>query len=220
MSNAIFFNPPLEAHWLGHQFVEIYKDKLYEPFLRGKKDLTIIDVGGNLGLTSYYFAQFAKDIYTLEPDAECYGLMTQQFEYNKLTQVHPINKALYTENGEFELWNNESNKTMSSLNRAIHDGKSEPQLVPTITLDKLFEDNNIHHVDLMKLDCEGAEYEILGHESFSKVADKIDVIIGEIHSWANRNPNQLKESLTNRGFRFEWLPKKDPNDAQLFVAQK
>ena len=89
-----------------------------------------------------------------------------------------------------------------------------------LSLNKLFEENDIKHVDLLKLDVEGSEYQILGHESFSKVADKIDLIIGEIHIWADRNPNQLKEALTNRGFKFEWLGRKDENNPGLFVAKK
>lgn len=217
--HAIFFNPPLETNYLGHQISEIYRQGLYEPLLRGRSNLTILDIGGNIGMTSYYFSQFAKDIYTLEPKQELFDILTKMVEFNKLTNVHPIKKALYMDNGEFDLWSNESNKTMSSLNRSVSDGKTAPELVQTITIDKLFEDNGITHVDLMKLDCEGSEYEILGHESFSNVADKIDCIIGEVHSWGNRNPNQLKEALTNRGFKFEWLPQPE-GEAKIYIARK
>src|SRR3954469_16916993 len=109
MSHAIFFNPPLESHWLGHQFEEIYKTKLYEPYLRGKKDLTIIDAGGNVGLTSYYFSQFAKDVYTLEPVQEYSDLIRQMLEYNKVENVHLIQKALYMEDGKFPFFHNSGN---------------------------------------------------------------------------------------------------------------
>jgi FkbM family methyltransferase len=216
MSHAIFFNPPLESHWLGHQFEEIYKTKLYEPFLRGRSDLTIIDAGGNVGLTSYYFSQFAKDVYTLEPVQEYSDLIRQMLSYNEVKNVHLIQKALYLENGKFPFFHNSGNKTMSSLNQAISDGKLPPEEVETITLDKLFADNNIEHCDLFKLDIEGSEIEVLSSEGFRLVAPKIDLIIGERHSWSNRNPNQLNEALKNNGFVVETVP----HDADLFVARR
>ena len=216
-AHAIFFNPPLENHWLGHQFEEIYKTKLYEPYLRGKKDLTIIDAGGNVGLTSYYFSQFAKDVYTLEPFPEMFELIKQMIEYNEIDKiVHPIQKALYIENGKFGFGGPESNKTMQSLHSAVWTNGKPDLEVEAIDLVTLFKENNIEHVDLLKMDIEGSEYEVFGHSSFSDVADKIDMIIGESHQWANRHPNQLKDALENRGFEFQWMP----HDAQLFVAQK
>ncbi len=213
---GFFFNPPLETNFWGHIFEELYKTKLYAPYVEGKKLKMCLEIGGNVGLCAYYFAQHFDEVISLEPNQEVLDLMNHMLEFNKITNVKTLKQALYIENGQFPLWKNESNKTMSSLNKAIHDGKSEPEKVETITLDKLFADNNIEHCDLLKLDCEGAEYEVLGHESFSLVADKIDCIIGESHAWANRNKNQLKESLQNRGFDFKWLP----HDADLFIAQK
>jgi FkbM family methyltransferase len=118
--------------------------------------------------------------------------------------------------GKFAFGGPDNNKTMGTLHMSQwQDGKPK-QEVECITLETLFKNENIEHVDLMKIDIEGSEYEVLGSSSFKAVAPKIDIVIGESHKWAGRNENQLRESLKNNGFNFQWLP----GDAQLFVATK
>ena len=105
---------------------------------------------------------------------------------------------------------------MYSLHQAVNDNSIPPEQVETITLDKLFEDEKIEHVNLLKLDVEGTEAEILGSDTFRKVAPKIDTIVMELHSWMGRHPNQIGESLKSNGFKVSQLP----NDATIVVAQK
>lgn len=214
--HAIFYYPPLELSYIGHQAEEIYKTKLYEPYLQGKKDLVIIDCGANMGMTADYFSQFARDVYAVEPAQNNCELIRKKMAFNEITNVHVIQKALYLENGSFPLFHNASNKTMSSLNQAIHDGQTPPEDVEAITLDKLFEEQGISHCDLLKLDIEGSEIEVLSSEGFRLVASKIDLIIGERHSWSGRDPNQLNEALKSNGFKVEVVP----HDADLFIAKK
>ena len=71
---------------------------------------------------------------------------------------------------------------------------------------------------LLKCDCEGSEVEIFSSISFKNVAYKIDVIVGENHSWNGRHPNQIREAMKNNGFTYEILPKIQPQDADIFVA--
>lgn len=213
---GFFFEPPLDSNFWGHIMAEVWKDRVYAPYIEGKKLKTCVEIGANLGIVSYYFSQHFDQVYALEPSKQHYDLLVKNTQGNGLTNVLPINKAVYIENGKFPFGGPTNNKTMRSLHTATwQDGKPD-ETVETITLDKLFKDNKIEHVDLMKIDCEGSEYEILGGEGFTKVADKIDLIIGEVHSWANRNRNQLNESLKNRGFEVTQLP----NDADIFVARR
>ena len=214
--NGIFFQPPLESNFIGHQMAEVYKDRVYAPYLEGKKDLTIIDIGANVGVVSYYFSQFAKQVFSLEPSKEHFEVLTAMLAFNKITNVKPINKAIFMKSGKFPFGGPNDNKTMRSLHMSTWQDNKPLEDVDCITLEDLFRDEKIEHCDLMKLDVEGSEYEILGSPSFKLVAPKIDVVIGESHKWAGRNENQLRESFKNNGFEFEWLKA----DAQLFVAKK
>jgi|SRR3989304_307962 len=213
--NGFFWEGKAEDNYLGHILAEIYREKVYAPFLEGKKDLTILDIGGNIGLTTYYFSQFASRVITLEPSKDHFACILKMLDFNQIKNVTPLNMALYMTDGEFELGHNQ-NKTMYSLHLAIKDQNIPSEMVPAVTLTTLFKDQGIDHVDFMKLDVEGSEYEILGHSTFAEVAPKIDSMLIEAHSWAGRHPNQLKESLKNRGFTVEQVQ----NDASLFYAHK
>ncbi|MEK9207812.1 MAG: FkbM family methyltransferase, partial [Patescibacteria group bacterium] len=214
--NSWFFEGSAEQNFIGHQAKEIYFDRIYAPFVEGKKDLTFLDLGANLGLVSYYFSQFAKKIFSVEPSAEHFACLSRMVSENKLEEIiTPINKAIYLKSGKFPLFHN-TNRTMRSLHTAVHDNSSPPETVDCITLDQLFDEYKIDHVDLLKLDIEGTEAEVLASEGFAKVADKIDLIIGESHNWMGRHSQQLIDALESRGFVYSVIP----GDAQLFCAQK
>ena len=213
---GIFWKGDIDKYFLGHQFEEIYKARIYAPYLENKKDSVVIDIGANIGVFTVYAQKYAKIVYALEPSLEHFDTLTRMIAHNRYVNVVPIRKAIYIENKKLAFGGPDNNKTMTSLHTATWQDGKPTENVDAITLDTLFKEQNIDHVDLMKIDVEGTEFEILAGEGFRKVADKIDVVIGETHSWANRHPNQLKESLKNNGFQVQSIP----NDADLFVATK
>lgn len=213
--HAIFFNPPIFNYFLGHQFAEVYKDKIYEPYLQGKSNLNILDIGANIGVTAYYFSHFGH-VWSVEPSSEHFAILETMIKFNRLDdKITPINKAIYIKQGQYEFHHNK-NKTMFSLHGAVDDQSTPIEKVEAIPLDQLFEENKIEHIDLLKLDVEGSEVEIFSSEGFAKVAPKIDMIITETHSWNGRNPNQIKDALESNGFKVKTIP----NDASIIVATK
>lgn len=223
MPHAIFFEPPITSNFLGHQFAEIYKDRVYSQFIEGKNLKTCLEVGANIGVVSYYFSQHFKEVYSLEPSLEHFEVLTKMIEYNKLDNVHPINKALFIKSGKYPLFHPldaegvENNKTMYSLHQGVanpQNAKSEE--VDCVTLPQLFADHGIEHVDFMKTDIEGSETELFSSDSFREVADKIDTIVVETHAWSGRHPNQILEAFKSNNFTVEQIP----NDATLLVARR
>lgn len=213
---GLFWYDDFDKYFLGHQAEEILKARIYKPYLEDKKDAVVLDIGGNVGLFSLYAAKYAKQVYTLEPSPEHCSLIRHMLEFNKITNVKLLENALYIDNGKFEYYTPENNKTMWSLHAAVNDGKSSPQGVDAITFDTLFKLENIEHVDLAKVDVEGSEYEIFASEGFRLVAPKIDTIVCEVHSWAGRNRNQINESFKNAGYKVATIP----NDADIIVATR
>ena len=211
---AIFWNDDIDAYYLGHQVSEIWRDRVYAPYLEDKHDLTILDIGANIGMFSLYAHKFAKQIYALEPSLEHFQLLSDMLVFNNIENVKPIRKALYIKSGEFDFWHN-PNKTMFSLHTAVSDG-SKPEKVEAITLKQLFDQEEITHVDLMKCDIEGTEVELFSGEAFAEVADKIDTIVVEVHDWNQRNPQQIVDAFKYRGFKVD----KIPSTANLLVAKR
>ncbi len=214
---AIFFYGSIESNWLGHQMAEIYKDGVYRPFLPLMKEGSLaLDIGGNIGLTSIFFSKYFERVITLEPSERHFECLNKNLVSNNVTNVKAIQKALYIKNAEFPFGGPTDNQTMRSLHTATwQDGKSDEK-VEAITIDKLFEEEGIDKVTLLKLDVEGSETEIVSSEGFAKVAPKIECLIGETHTWSGRHPNQFKDALKSNGFVFETIP----NDASLFIAKR
>lgn len=212
---AVIWKGDFDNYWLGHQFAEIFKDRIYAPYLENKPNAVVLDIGACIGVFTLYASKYAKMVYAIEPSVDHFDSLTRMLAFNQIKNVKPIRKAIFIENKQFPFFHNK-NRTMYSLHQQVEDNSQPQEVVDAITLDQLFKDEGIEHCDLLKLDVEGSEVEILSSLGFSKVAPKIDVIVGEIHAWNNRHPNQIKEALRNNNFTLEVVP----GDANLFVAKR
>ena len=213
--HGFFFVPPIENNYIGHQFAEIYRDRIYAPFVEGKTDMTILDIGANIGATAYYFSRYAKTVYAVEPSLEQFDILARMIAFNKIKNIVPVNKAIYIKNGTFPLFHNK-NKTMYSLHQNVNDNSSPSEDVETITIQGLMDTNKIDEVDLMKLDVEGSEVEILSSTSFKEVASRIKTIITERHAWSGRHENQLIDALKDVGYQVNQIP----TSADVLVATR
>lgn len=213
--HGLFFVPPIENSYIGHQAKEVYFDRVYEPFLKGKKIGTVVDIGGNVGVTTYYFSQFADRVITVEPAKEHFETINYMLKHNGIKNVTVVNKALYIKEGDYNFYHN-TNKTMYSLHTAVNDGSSAPEKVSTITIKNLFDQYDIQEVDLLKIDIEGSEPEIFAHPTFMEVAPKIKVLITERHAWNGRNPNQVDDALKMAGFTIQ----KANSQADIVIATR
>ena len=210
---GIFWYGDFDNYFLGHQFAEILKDRIYAPYLENIKNATVIDVGANLGAFSLYASKYAKQVYAIEPALIHFNAITEMLKFNGITNVKLIKKAIFIENKEFPLFHN-PNRTMYSLHTAVDAKQEPPEKVQAITLDQLFDDEKIEHCHLLKADIEGSEYELFAGQGFSKVATKIDVVVTERHEWGGRNKNQLDEAFKLNNFEVKTIP----SDADIVVA--
>jgi FkbM family methyltransferase len=213
--NAFFFRD-FDNCYLPEILKEMYRDRVYDPYLKGKKDLVMADFGANIGMFSYYAHDMAKVIYAVEPSKEHFEVLTKMIEFNGLERVKPIKKALSNKNGKTTFYHND-NTTMFSLKAEVNSRPSESEEVETIDFEQFFIENDIKHLDFVKIDIEGSEAEVFGSEAFSKVADKIDIIMGEFHSWTNLNPSQFANYLRDNNFNFKWA---NATEASLFIAER
>ena len=195
---------------------EIYIDKIYTQFLEGKENLVIMDCGANQGLFTLYASQFAKKVYSVEPSKEHVEVIKEMVRYNDIgDKVEIIQKAISHEDKEVILHHNK-NTTMYSLKENVADKSLGTEKVEGVRLDTLFERYKIKHVDFLKMDVEGVEVEIIGGKGFENVADKIDAIVVEWHTWSSRSPAQVFTTLNDYGFKMKRIPSK----ATLFGGDK
>jgi FkbM family methyltransferase len=182
---------------------EIFFDKLYAPLFVDKKDLTIVDVGANIGLFTLWAYPYAKKIYSVEPSAIHCETLRKMVTFNKMDKVEIIQKALSDKNGEMKLYHSE-NTTSYMLQPNVNKDPNDFEMVQTITINTLLKD--IPHIDILKVDIEGMEGTVFGNKDFDEVAGKIDQIVMEYHQWCGISIPLLMNTIRDRGFTVTQLP--------------
>lgn len=193
---ALFYpDVPFDTLFIPYIYREIYLEGLYVDITNDKKDMVIVDVGSNIGVTVQYFRDFAKKVYAIEPSSQHFEALKKNKTYNKWDNVEIFKLAIADKDGEMKLNTLEQNKTCHSL---INDYGQGGEMVKTQAFDTFFKENKIKKVDFMKFDVEGAEDMILRSEGFKKVADKIQAIEVEFHypTWTS-----LVEYMISLGFK-------------------
>nr|AIF11047.1 methyltransferase, FkbM family protein [uncultured marine thaumarchaeote KM3_48_E01] len=173
------------------QLATIWLTSEYEaPGFEIKENDTIIDVGGHIGLFMLFCEQFCHKgkIYCFEPELNNYRIFSDNVKLNNLENIHSFNMAISKQDGNVPLYLNDD-----SSGHSIFLKNSNSIQVESITLQKVFELNNIKKCNLLKLDCEGSEYEIINSlpDSYFSMIDKIII---EYH-FAKKYPKLLTELI-------------------------
>jgi FkbM family methyltransferase len=182
-------------------------DKQYTPAgIIIKEDATIIDIGGHIGSFSIYAASQAPEghVYTFEPDPVNYALLQKNIQDNGFKNITPAPLAVSTESGTRRFYSGNVNSAESGL---YHKNLGAKQIsVRTISLEDLFRQNNISYCDFLKMDCEGAEYEIV-FSAPDTIMRRIHTIAMECHNpryFTIPNPHYsidtMKQFLQKNGF--------------------
>ena len=119
------------------------------------KGKVVMDIGACFGAASVYFADAgAKDVIAYEPEPENYELLVHNvFDY----KVTPHHLAVSDSEGEISFYVNENGINKGSHTMRPTRGRKEIR-VPTISFDFILK---THQPEVLKIDCEGAEYTFL-----------------------------------------------------------
>lgn len=166
----------------------------------------IIDIGGHLGFFSLYASLLnpTVPIYSFEPHIGNFELLKQNLKDNRLHNVTAKNLAVSDKIGEAELLLSREDLN-HSLVRAI-EPTNETQKVQSVTLEKIFERYGIARCNLLKIDCEGAEFTIL-ESAPPAIFGRITHIFLEYHDWVpNGDHRRLKRFLEKQGYEVQDFP--------------
>ena len=191
---------------INDQINEIFSDQDYELAKRksfdstqDRKDMVVLDVGANVGMFSLFIKPYARKIYAVEPSRRCFECLkenTKDWDNIEIFNVGFANrkdKAMLFGKGD------QTPQTM------MLEGENK-EVINVTTIEDFMNENKIDHVDVMKIDTEGAEYIIFADQSFRNVADKIDFIIGESHFLESMIPEHVLIMLERAGFKAKLLP--------------
>lgn len=120
----------------------------------------VVDIGANIGTFSLYAAlSKASLIYAIEPNSEAFNTLKSNIQINSFDGIIiPVHAAVSSKDNVVM-----SIPIQSSHCNQVHgfNSNEEYEQVNTISLTTLMEVNKIARIDFLKLDCEGAEYDIL-----------------------------------------------------------
>jgi len=149
------------------KFVEPWNGDLVTVFVNedykflDPKDEVVIDIGANIGDTPIYFCvEGARKVIALEPYSYTFKLLTENVNINDCTDKIELLNAGYGKDGLIRIDENFIPNPSSDLKES-KDGKGRPiNLYSLKTLLSMF---NIKEA-VLKMDCEGCEYNLLNED--------------------------------------------------------
>jgi len=167
-----------------------------------KPGQTFIDVGGNKGDFSLLAAKITGDkgrVLTFEPEPENCHWFEKSIKLNNYDSIQLFNLALSDSNGTAQLYLGEKSGWHSLISAQGNTNNSTIE-VEKRSLDSVLDKNNIHQVDMMKIDVEGAEMEVLtGAEQV--LNDNPDLILLlDLHPHMGVNVVSVCDYLLDKGF--------------------
>lgn len=152
--------------------------------------LVVIDVGCNIGTFSMWIYDQCDQIHAVDVSIENIDNLKKNIKDNHLDKIRPYCCAIAGKTGT----------RMAGDSTAPGDGgwrldEAGINAVDAYSLKDFMDNNHIGRADVLKLDVEGAEYEVLQVKDFPK--ERINTIIGEFHK------ESLRDILENLGYSYE-----------------
>jgi FkbM family methyltransferase len=177
---------------------EIWAFRKYDYFgYRVNPGDVVVDIGANIGTFSVYAAGLcgASRVLSFEPFPDSFRMLTRNVEQNQLNMVTCVNQAVAGGCGLRSLRLNSMDSGSHSL---ILDSLGNRVQVECCTLEDIFQRFSLTKIDYLKMDCEGAEYEIL--ENATSRIRQIGRISMETHSISDRKTEDLERLLRTHRF--------------------
>ena len=175
------------------------------------------DIGAHLG---YYSLLLAKCIgpvgrvVSFEAAPANFSTLQKNISINKLVNVEPINLAVYSKSGMIGMSVSPTDTGSGewSIARPLNVNSIQVQ---TISLDQFCQENHIVP-DFLKIDVEGAEYDVLLGGS-ATIGKRKPMMLIELHHFdGDLAANLVPDLLSKWNYRVQWL-EKWPQTSQIFA---
>ena len=188
LSNPLYVVDNMSFLW---QFHDIFVKEVYR-FKSDVEDPVIIDCGSNIGLSVIYFKKLypKAKIIAFEADPNIYQIQLENLK--RFENIELKNKAIWIDNKGVQMHPNQADGGYVSQEGKVH-VKSE-RLKDVL--------NNQKKIDLLKLDVEGAEFDLI--EDCREHLSIVKKLFVEIHTFQREKQkvSRLIEVIEKAGFRY------------------
>lgn len=210
---------------------EVFKRNMYG-FEPNNKETIIVDIGMNIGAVTLYFArnENVEKVYGFEPFYETYTQALKNIEVNEKhikDKVETYNFALSNYNGKKKI---NYNADFSGGNSILCEGNPNMENITEIevrkaneVIKKILYDNKDKFI-VLKIDCEGSEYDIFESLKEENLIEEVDLFLMEWHVCQAGNIKKLKNYFKESNFKvisytFEsWLSFLDNDNIGMLYA--
>ena len=175
----------------------LHEPEVSQLLIKTKGEL-FVDVGANLGRYTIMLSPNYKRVIAIEPEPNNMQYLKRSIQQAGLKNIRLIQKAISDRNGPINLY--------LARHSGGHTIKTEYYSdfikVQATTLNSLLKNEN--NIDLIKVDVEGAEWQVL--KGSQMIMPKIKSWMIELHD--NNRKKELEEYLSHEGYSTRWLDEK------------
>lgn len=170
----------------------------------------VLDIGGYIGdLTLYCASKFNSKVHCYEPTPQNYEMIKQNISLNPKLQsiITVFNKGISGDNETIKLNVQDISGEIHASTHKKYKSDVTTIEIPCVSLDTAIQELNESKIDLLKIDCEGQEFNILSNVDSAILADKVKYLVFEYHNFVEDYKNKLDVILTNLENDFDVLKK-------------
>ena len=183
---------------------EIFDDEVYKDV--DVRNRFVVDVGAFVGDSAIYFAsRSAKKVIAVEPQPMAYKEMLENIKLNDLeNMIIPINAGLASKHSKLCIQDLDIKSTIATYYKpSDHDVHCS---IPQKTLSELINEYDIGNEPILKMDCEGCEYDVILNDfSYVRVFKEL---IFEYHEYATKMPVKRLLEVLAKDYKCKLIRKK------------
>lgn len=183
----------IDKDFTAYPYIEYFISGYYNSCDVDYNNRCVIDIGSNVGDSAIYFASRGADVYGYEPVKHLYDYSL------KIKKINPEieNKLNFFNFGVSDKVGKINIDLMDSA--SIYTNQNDSYEIDVITIKDILENNGIS-ADILKMDCEGCEFNIILNSDLSNFND----IIFEHHSFlVDKDYKLLVDKLESQGFKIK-----------------
>jgi FkbM family methyltransferase len=145
----------------------------------------IFDCGANVGFVTHRFLNLfpSATVHAFEPNPRVFSTLVQAYAEVARVKPHPLAISSHCGTATFE--QNENSGTSSffsptTYNRRFYARQSCPLEVTVTTIDEFSKQHLIDHIEILKLDIEGAEKDAISGAESMLSQHRIDIVYTEV----------------------------------------